>query len=81
MKIVLENGIELRRDCDGAKGLQRWADEKEVNVRIFLAIHPNKYKEYLAVEGDTPVFASQSYEAMAAHIDIMAIVAQDKKGE
>lgn len=43
------------------------------SLRVFLATHPDGKKEYLLADGAEPIFASQLAEAVAAHIDMMAL--------
>jgi hypothetical protein len=43
------------------------------NIRCYIAVSPNGYREYLLIEGQTPIFVSQKIEDVAAHVDIMAM--------
>lgn len=71
--ITLPNGITLDPDNAQAVAAQEYAQSKGLNnLRVFLSIQGER-QEYLIVDGQTPVFASPSLEAIGAHIDMMAL--------
>ena len=71
-QIRLENGILLDDQDLWAPFLQSYAMRKGLtDVRAFVATDTNGAKSYLIVDGQRPEFETQSYEAAAAHIDIM----------
>lgn len=76
MKITLPSGVVLD-DSEGACDTLRqrigyWGLK---NLRVFVATDParNNAKEYLLVEGQTPIYSNQSSESVWAHIDIMGL--------
>lgn len=54
------------------------AKEKALPVRAFVATHPDGMKEYVLVEGGAAIYAAQSFEFVAARLDIMSF-ARDLK--
>jgi hypothetical protein len=73
VKFTLQNGIVLDDSDEGAKSLQEHAERKGLsNVRVFLSNDKGSLS-YLLVIGENPEFESQQYEAIAVHIDIVAI--------
>lgn len=67
----LDNGMRLYQNSF-TLSLQEYAKEKGIDdCRIFLAVDSNGYKEFLMVIKDQPEFASQRFEDVAVHIDIM----------
>ncbi len=67
-----ETGVELEEN-DATKIITRHAEVHGISARCFLATFPNGYREYVLVEGGNPVFASQLFEQVAAHIDMWAL--------
>ena len=64
-------GIDLTTN-EATKNLESYAHEKGLNtIRVFLATEKSGRQEYWLVDGTRPEFASQSYEDIAVHIDIM----------
>jgi hypothetical protein len=73
-KITTSTGVVLDPDWGMAPSLTGWARSKGFDdVTVFYAVCPDGREEYLLVRGQTPAFASQSAEAVAARIDIMAM--------
>jgi hypothetical protein len=75
MQIKLPNGIELDNEKFAAPMLNKWANEKGVDCRIFYT----SLQTYLLVIGETPEFESQKAEDVAVHIDILAIAGNPTK--
>ena len=75
MQITLQNGIELDNEKFAAPMLNRWANEKGVDCRIFYT----SLQTYLLVVGETPEFESQKAEDVAVHIDILAMAGNPTK--
>ena len=70
---TLSNGIVLAPQ----QNLTNYAHERGLHdVRAFLATHPDGKQTYLVVVGERAEFESTSYEAIAAHLDIMAMSQQ-----
>jgi len=75
MKITLDNGIILDNESKMAKSLNEYAKMKDLNdIRVFLAVHPNKDETYLIVDGEIPTFESRIAEDIAVHLDMMSLV-------
>lgn len=73
MRITLENGIILDDSELACPTLSKYAKAKHFDdVRVFVATHPDGEQSYLLVQGQTPVFESQQFEAIAVRIDMMA---------
>ena len=75
MQITLQNGIELDNEKFAAPMLNRWANQKGVDCRIFYT----SLETYLLVIGDTPEFESQKVVDVAVHIDILAMAGNPTK--
>jgi hypothetical protein len=81
MKITLPNGIVLDDGgtmCDTLRSRINYHGLE--NLRVFLATEPSGRQEWLLVEGESPVYANQSSEAMWCHIDILgrAAISSDR---
>lgn len=84
----LPDGIILKDDALAAPDLQRYALQKGlIDVRIFVAFEGLKHiddlksvhnvkRSYVIYKGTMPVFESQQLEAIAVHIDVMALQEQ-----
>jgi len=67
----LRNGVKLY-ETPLTRRLEQYATAYELEgIRVYLAEQPDGYQEYLIVQGDRPVFASQKYEDACVHIDMM----------
>lgn len=71
--ITLPSGIMINPDDENAKNGTRYAIRKGLhNAQVWLATHPDGMKEYVLTIGENAEFSSQSYEAIGAHIDMLA---------
>ena len=71
--ITLPSGIKLTL-TDDAKTATRYAISKGLaKAQVWLAEHPNGEEEYLLLIDNKPEFVSQSYEAIGAHVDMLAL--------
>ena len=78
MKHTLPNGVVLDDGDSMCANLRNRIENHGLkNLRVFLATQPNGYQEWLLVEGQEPVFACQSSEAMWAHIDTYKLIKDD----
>lgn len=70
--ITLPNGIILD-DSDGmAPTLQAHALRRGLSqMRVFVATHPSGVQNYLLVEGEVPIWESQSSEAIWTKIEML----------
>lgn len=70
----LRNGVKLY-ETPLTRQLEQAAAAYELEgIRVYLAEQASGYREYLIVQGERPVFASQKYEDACAHIDMMYLV-------
>lgn len=76
MTLVTSTGVRLD-ETDMTKSMDQWAKRAGVNVKAVLATHPDERQEYVLIQNQEPVFASQSAEGIAAHIDIMSLAQKD----
>jgi hypothetical protein len=74
MKLTTTAGVELDSETFSAPSLTDWARKWGIkDIIVFTATFPDKAQEYLVVRDQTPVYASQSMEAVACWIDATAM--------
>lgn len=74
MKAITSTRIVLDTEYGMAKSLNEYAQNKDLNVVICHAKHPNNYEEYVILNSDNiPIFVNQVAEDIAVHLDIMAL--------
>lgn len=75
MIVNTATGVLLDTEGGFAESGQRYANEKGVDVRVFLATHPDGTKAYVLVHPTKRqvIYETQSFEALGVHIDIMAL--------
>lgn len=67
----LRNGVKLY-ETPLTRLLEQTAAAYELEgIRVYLAEQLGGYREYLIVQGERPVFASQKYEDACVHIEMM----------
>lgn len=74
MKVTTTTGVVLDFGHEWAKGLTEYAARKGlVGYAAAHATHPDGSQEYLLIQGQEPVYASPSYEAVGVRIDVLTL--------
>lgn len=81
MKITTSKGMVLDSEGGMCKHLNGWVKNKKLDdVIVMLATDPKTdSKEYVILKDNELEYASQSFEAIAAHLDMMGLDRQFKE--
>jgi len=60
-----------RIQCAKSEAIEKYAAKKVPGLSCAIAIHDTGLKEYVLYDGHGVLYASQSTEAIACHIDII----------
>jgi len=72
---IADNGKCTFYSDSGTIGAEKWAKEWGLNGFCCMLAEQNDTKEleYILIEENDVIYATQSYEALAVHIDIVAV--------
>lgn len=79
MQMTLPNGVVLDNERCAAHQLNQRVESLGLkNIRVFAAKHPDGIEEYIIVEGEEAIYASQTSDAIWCRLGILKVISEDE---